>query len=464
MISENEMAETAGTATIGLLLINPSLDFERDQAKLRSLSIEEGTRVQQGPRLGMGYLLAIAKRNGLQAKYIDMVAYGVSIEQLLQYINQSKPVLIGLTAFTIQIKAAGFIAQEIRKHFPDALICVGGAHVTVMPKETLQEYQAFDFVVCGEGELVLLEIFESIKRGATLSNIKGVVTTEKTDYSYNAIMNLDELPFPAWEEFDLSKFPGESPHRTTLELPVSTSRGCPFSCVFCVRPFGRHRRKRTTASIIREIERNINDFGCEAICFTDETFIVDLEESKELFRGMVKEGIHRKIKWSCESRVDNASPELFRLMKEAGCYYVFFGLESGDDGVLKNAKKGFAVSQIRRAVQWAKDAGLVCAGSFILGLPGETEESANKSIRLARELNIYSTTFPIAVPFPGTELRQMATDSQYGLRILSNNWDDYGKQYPGVMDSEQLAIDKLRPLQEKAYQCNPKKKIQDFEM
>lgn len=441
---------------IDLLLINPSFDFEGDLEKLRSLSVESEIPRQQSPHIGIGYLLAIAKCNGLRAKYIDMVAYNVSIDQL---VHTSKPLLIGFTAYTIQIKAAGFIAKEIKKHFPDILICVGGPHATMIPKETLEEFDAFDFVVCGEGELALPQIFENLKQESPLSNIKGVVTRGKTDYSYDAIKNLDDLPFPAWEEFDLTKYPGADPHRTKRELPISTSRGCPFSCVFCARPFGRHRRKRTVTSIIKEIERDISDFGCEAVYFTDETFIVDLEWSKSFFIDMIKKGIHKKIKWSCEVRVDIASPELFRIMKKAGCYYVYFGFESGDDTMLKNAKKGFTISQIKRPVQWAKDAGLICAGSFILGLPGETEESVNKSVKLAQELNIYSTTFPIAVPFPGTALREMAIKNKYGLRILSNNWDDYGKQYPGVMDSEQLSIEKLRALQKKAYEYNPKNKL-----
>ena len=446
---------------IELLLINPSLDFERDQGKLRSLSVESEIPRQQSPHIGIGYLLATAKLTGLQAKYIDMVAYGVSTDQLLQYINGNTPLLIGFTAFTIQIKAAGFIAEEIKKHFPHIPIGVGGAHATIIPKKTLEEFNSFDFVVRGEGELALRQILENLvnKQDTSFSSIKGVATRDKKDLSYDEIKDLDSLPFPAWEEFDLTKYPGADPHRTKLELLVSTSRGCPFSCVFCCRPFGRRRRRRAITSIIKEIERNINDFGCEAIYFTDETFIVDLEQSEELFHSMIKRGLDKKIRWSCEARVDIASPELFRLMKRAGCYYVFFGFESGDDTVLKNAEKGITVSQIRRSVEWAKDAGLTCAGSFILGLPGETEESANKSIELAKELDIYSTTFPIAVPFPGTEIREMVTEDKYGLRILSNNWDDYGKQYPGVMDSKQLNIEQLRALQKKAYEYNPKEKL-----
>ena len=137
----------------------------------------------------------------------------------------------------------------------------------------------------------------------------------------------------------------------------------------------------------------------------------------------------------------------------------FFGFESADDIVLQKAGKNSTVKMIRDSVSWAKKAGIICSGSFILGLPGETEETAMKSIRLAKELDIYSTTFPIAVPFPGTSIRKMAEKNICGLKILTNNWDDYGKQYPGVMESETLSINRLRELQNYAYNFNPKKEF-----
>jgi len=194
----------------------------------------------------------------------------------------------------------------------------------------------------------------------------------------------------------------------------------------------------------------------------DETFMFDLKWCNELFEQMIKRGLNKKISWSCSTRVNNVSGELFSLMKRAGCYYVFFGLESGDDTILKKIKKRITTAQIKQAVQWAKDAGLICVGSFIIGLPGETEQTVNKSIQLAEELDLYSVTFPIAVPFTKTALRSMAEKNEYGLKILSNNWDNYGKQYPGVMESDDLSIEKRRELQRKGYELNPKKKIEEY--
>lgn len=447
---------------VDLLLVNPSVDYIKDQKDILARRVEDDVAIQNSPCPGIASLLSTAKHNNLNAKFIDMVTESISIDKLLQHINVSKPTLIGFTALTVQIKSAGFLAKEIKKEFPDILICVGGIHATVMPKETLEEFGAFDFVVCGEGELVILKIFDALKKGIPLSTIKGVVTKDKTDFSFDVIKDLDSLPFPAWEEFDLNKYGGIYPHRTKLELPMWTSRGCPFDCIFCTRPHGRYRRHRSVTSVISEIERNIDEFGCESIAFIDETFIADLKWSCELFDSIIRKGINKNIIWSCETRINIASPELFRLMKEAGCYYIFFGLESADDAILNIARKHFTIPQVEKTVNWAKDAGIIVSGSFIIGLPGETDETVRESIEFAQELDLYSVTFPIAVPYPGTILRKMAINHEYGLRILTNNWDDYDKQHPGIMESEQLSIERRRELQKLAYELNPKKKIKQY--
>ncbi len=215
-------------------------------------------------------------------------------------------------------------------------------------------------------------------------------------------------------------------------------------------------------NVIAEIERNVNDFGCEAIAFIDEVFLIDMKWASEFFDAMKEKGLNRKIIWGCEVRVDVVTPELMTKMKEAGCYYIFFGLESGNEAILKTAQKNQTIQQIRNAIRWTKEAGIIPAGALIMGLPGETEETVEKTVSLAKDLDLYSIAFPIAVPFPGTVLRGMALKHEYGLKILTNNWSDYGKQYPGVMDSDKLSIARLRELQKDAYEKLPKQKIGEY--
>jgi hypothetical protein len=149
-------------------------------------------------------------------------------------------------------------------------------------------------------------------------------------------------------------------------------------------------------------------------------------------------------------------------MREAGCYFIFYGIESANDQTLKRIKKNITVAQIKNAVAWTKAEGMLPVGAFIIGLPGDTEEDIMKDIDLAQELDLYSVTFPIATPFPGTELRALALKGACGMRILSDDWDLYGKQEPGVLESDALPWGRRNALQKLAYERHPKKKIDDY--
>jgi len=469
---------------IDVLLINVSEDSAKNH-KTRSKhgshkefvesQLAEGLAMAQSPHMGLAYLLAITHQNGMKGRVIDMAADEYDVDDILKYIDTNKPKVIGMTAFTIQVKSAGYIANKIKIKHPDILICLGGAHATAMPVESLKEFPAIDCTIPGEGDGPWHNLLNNLN---AISKVPGVVTRDNHDKQYvnqtvhstpiNEIVRIEDLnkiPFPRWEGFNLSKYQGDAPHRTKLELPMSTSRGCPYKCNFCSRMFGRKRQSRSIDSIIAEMHRNVDVFGAEAIAFLDETFVASKKFSRQLFERMISEGLNKKVKWSCETTVHLDDVEFYKLMKEAGCYYVFYGFESGNADMLKRIGKGVRhKSQIINATRAAHDAGIIAVGSFILGLPGETEETVMESIDVAKELNehVYSITFPIAVPFPGTAARTYAEKGEYGLKILTNDWDYYGKQYPGVMDSNVLSIDRLRALQSYAYEQIPKKNLDEF--
>jgi len=447
MLTTEEILTPFASGQLDFLMVTPSLILFPDPANSRLRS----------PSLAVGYILANVKKEGFNVKYIDMDACLITVEKLLRYIDENMPRLIGFTAVTTTVKAAAHIAGLIKKRYPEIPVCLGGIHATMIPRETLQEFPSFDFVVRGEGELVTPRILEYINKGKTdFSSIGGVITRDKDDMTSCLIEDLDSLPYPAWEEFDLFRYPGVDIHRTKRELPIITGRGCPFDCCFCCRPPGGKKvRYRSIESIINEIYRNMEEFEMEATFFADETFTMNKKIVGGVCKAILEKRLNKKMRWSCSTRVDMADYELFTLMKRAGCYDIFFGFESGDDKLLKLAGKKITIADMKNAVKIAKKSGIAVHGSFILGLPGETKETIEKPWKLAKELDIRGVSFPIAVPFPGTRLRTMAEKGEYGMRIISNNWDDYGKQYPGVMEQGELSVEKLLYIQQKSYLNHP---------
>lgn len=447
MLTTEEILAPFGPGELDLLMVTPSLILYPDAANSRLRS----------PSLAVGYILANAKKKGFKVKYIDMDACLITIERLLKYIERNRPKLIGFTAVTTIVKAAAHIASLIKQDNPEIPVCLGGIHATMVPKETLEEFAGFDFVVRGEGEFVIPKVLEHINRdNRDFRDIKGVITRDRPEIDFGFIDNLENLPFPAWEEFDLFRYPGVDLHRTKRELPVITARGCPFDCCFCCRPPGyRKVRYRSVENIINEIIRNLEQFGTEATLIVDETLAMNKQMVRELCQAILERQLHKRMRWSCSTRVDMVEAELFKLMRKAGCYDAFFGFESGDDRLLEIAGKKITTNDMVNAVRIAKDAGIAVHGCFILGLPGETKETVEKAWKLAKKLDIRGVSFPIAVPFPGTRLREMAKKGEYGLRIISNNWDDYGKQYPGVMEQADLGMEELLYVQQKSYLHHP---------
>ena len=473
---------------IDFLLIEPSLDWKKTKEIRKSMRIEKDRPVKEGLKISSGYLVSAVKHAGHNVKFIDMIAESYSVEDLLEYIRNNNPRVIGMPAFTFQIPMVGELCRRVKEVFPNIITCAGGCHVTRMPERTLREFPHIDFVINGEAETSLPIIIDRIKNGIKLSDIddiKGLLVQSREkktklqlftrfdedndDNNENIVEDVKTLNYPAWEEFNVKKYAGhltfENPD--SIDLPMLTARGCPFKCIFCCRQSGTEDRRRTVESVIDEIKRNLRDFNCTVISFLDETFVMNKEWLYEFFEAMKVHGLNEKIRWSCTTRVSSVSAELLKGMKEAGCYYIFYGFESANKEVIKIMRKGISAAQMQAAVVWAKEAGIVPTGSFIVGLAGDTRSSVLESVEFGTNLDLYSITFPIAVPFPGTELRKMAIRGDYGMRIISDDWSEYlandfdahGKGQIGHLESEDLLWGERRELQRLAYKKNPKKQL-----
>ncbi|MCK5421789.1 MAG: radical SAM protein, partial [Deltaproteobacteria bacterium] len=242
------------------------------------------------------------------------------------------------------------------------------------------------------------------------------------------IEDLDSLPLPAWHLIKLDYY--RLPLKGKRYLMISPLRGCPFKCSFCTCQtyYGKKLRKRSIEGVLKEIEYNIEQFGIRDFFFWAETFVVDKEYVKNLCSTIIERGID--ISWTSNSRVDTVDGPLLKLMAEAGCWMISYGIESGSQKVLDEANKGTRIEQAYEAVRYAKEAGIKTVGHFILGLPGETEETMKHTIEYAKQLELDLAQFYCAVPFPGSRLYDRALNEGW----IKNSGFDHFKQDSAFME------------------------------
>jgi radical SAM superfamily enzyme YgiQ (UPF0313 family) len=408
------------------------------------------------PRIGIASIASYLLQRGTSVSILDPDAYKLDILQIKERVKQEKPDIVGLPAFTEEICDANEIAKAVKEADSDILTVVGGPHPSAIPRQTLEEFPYFDVAVFGEGESTMQEIVD----GKPLEEIQGIAFRKNGEIRCNGqrslIKDMDSLPHPAWQLYDLNKYKSGGLYsgfgrKGRLELPVEGARGCPYSCIFCFRVAGRTIRFRSPSRVVDDVERDVNEFHASKIHFVEGTFGVNKKMAIEVCNELIRRGLHEKIEWSTGGRVDNVNKELLEKMKEAGCNYIGFGVESGDPELLKIIGKNTSLDQVKKAFKLCKEVGIKTEADFILGHPFETEETVLKTIKFAKELDADHATFAILVPFPGTEVAKMANDGIGGLRIRKGDWRFYGKQLGEALELTQLPRERLVKLQAKAY-------------
>lgn len=408
-------------------------------------------------RLGIASMAAY-----LQKFCIEVMVVNSDEKIQREKLHAFSPHFAGLPAYTFEIYDTARTAEVIKSVLPQTKIIVGGPHPSALPRETLEEFSVFDFVVTGEGEVTLKEIVEGNKE---LEKIEGLAYRKNgqinVNFSQNQIYSLDTIPPPAWDLYDLEKYRYICTGRrkrfrfrkkaTLLYLPIESMRGCPYHCIFCFRINDRQVRFKSVSRVIDELKRGISEFGVNKFYFIDPTFGINKKLTIELCENIINSGINKSISWEVSSRVDVMDEELLALMKEAGCDTIGFGIESGDNNVLRKNGKNITCEKIKDTIKLCNKVGMTVGTSFILGHPFETKETIEKTIKFAKRLPVATTNFAIMVPFPGTQIRNMARDRVGGLRILTDKWDAYGKQIGMTLDLEQIPQKDLMRYQTRAY-------------
>ena len=373
------------------------------------------------PSLGLVYIAALLEQYGYRVSIIDMSVETLSLNNLLKGISQNNYTLVGITATTVQINPALLIAQKIKEVLPDVKIVMGGPHPNAMLEEVLSN-KSVDYVARGEGEFTMLELAE----GKKLESIEGLSYKKNDKLLHNlprpVIKNLDTLPFPARHLLSMDKYyPTSGSYKRLPAMSMITSRGCPGKCTFCDTDiFGKSIRFRSAKNIVREMEFLIKNYKIKEISFYDDTFTTSKKNIEELCAIIIRDNID--ITWSCSSRIDRVDPSLLKIMQRAGCHSICYGIESACEEIQSNIKKKISLSRVGEAIKWTKKANMEVRVSFMLGNPGETEETLKKTIQYAISLKPDIFVFNLTTPFPGTEMFNWAKDKGY---LKTFNWDDY---------------------------------------
>lgn len=393
--------------------------------------------------LGLGYLGAYLEQYNYSVKIIDANSEDLSDEQILNILREFLPDVIGFSATTPAFLNAKRLIAKIRSEIKEVKVIIGGAHVTAVPEDTIRNCGA-DIGIIGEGEHTVLELMQyfEAKTGSQtysdkidLSEINGIVYKEGERVIITKhrefIKDIDSLPFPARHlMLPLKKLqPVPASFKYLPSTHLITSRGCSSQCTFCDRAiFGTKVRMASPKKVVDEIEEIVYKYGARDYKFFDDTFTANKKRVYEICDEIIKRKLD-KIPWACLTKVRAVDLDILRYMKRAGCWQVLYGLESGDDRMLKLLKKGNSVEDNKRAVLWAHSVGLNVRGDFIVGTPGETMESMENTLNFSLNVPLGYAHFNKFVPLPGTELYRSLLEKRGG-----NDFYDYNKITSSITD------------------------------
>ncbi len=371
----------------------------------------------QSPLIGIAYIAAVLEKSGCHVTVIDCPPLNLTYEDLKRKIAHFKPDIVGITSVTVTFSSAVQAARAIKESYRQALVVVGGPHVTVLDEQVLNDHPEVDVVVRGEGEQTMLELadivfihnLKNLQRvdGITFRNNSDIIRTKDRDF----IQNLDELPHPAYKYFPLNKYKLYG----KLILPIITSRGCAFNCSFCLAPrmAGKGFRPRSPKNIVDELEWLRDEHNPDAFTFHDETFTYDRKRVLEICNKIKNRNIN--VPWDCSTRSDRISPDVLAKMRSANCQLVSFGVESGSQKILNAMKKGTTVEQNEKAIKWTKEAGISVTISVIIGYPGETKDTLRQTLDFVRRTEPDDVHMSLATPYPGIELYDIVKDMGFKM-------------------------------------------------
>ncbi len=380
--------------------------------------------------LGLAYIAAVLREAGHNVILLDSENLVMTYDDISDLIKKEKPDVVGISSATVNFGNAVRIAG-LAKQSAEPVVVLGGNHATSLPEEVLGDHPEIDIVVIGEGEITMRELCDAMDSSGKVDydSIQGLAFRKEDGQIIKSpprplIMDLDSLPLPARDLLPMKNYNVQIHLSSVRGIKASmiSSRGCPGQCAFCAihLTMGRKTRVRSVESVVGEMEHLVYQYKAKYIQFYDDTFTINYQRVLDICNLIIKRKL--KVKWFAHARVNTVDENLLRLMKRAGCAHVSFGIESGNQTILKTIKKGTTLEQARKAVSVCQRAGIKTLTTFMIGNPGETQETVRDTIDFAIELNPDIAVFSILVPLPGTEVYNKYRGVLFDTSL---NWEDY---------------------------------------
>lgn len=405
------------------------------------------------PHYGVLYVCAMLEKHHHDVEFIDMDIEGIGKADLLDHIAQSNPRIVGLSCVTPMAQDGFDIASAIKNRFSGIYIIMGGVHATIDPENSIAK-SGIDAVCIGEGEHTMSELVNTLENNGDLETVKGIYF-KKNGHVYRnppreVEMDLDCLPSPAFHLLkDPKKYAPPDAHALPA-FPLITSRGCPGRCTYCCTKqiLGRRFRMRSAKNIIEELDLLVDRFGAKEVHFLDDNLATNKPWLLDLCRALKKRDYPLTFETSNGIRADSVDEEIFKALREIGINSVGFGVESGNEDILKEIKKGITKEQVRKAMKLAKDLGFATWGFFMIGFYGDTAKTVQETIDFSIELDPDFAKYFILKPYPGSEVFEQL--HKEGL-IDSFDYSRYGLYTNPVHHLHGLTVHELIKWQRKAY-------------
>ena len=377
-------------------------DFmNRRRPLFRWLHIKPLVNVVPSPSLL--YLAPWLLEDGHDVYYLEGLFH--TLDEVIEKLGKIEPELIGVTLTSVDWENSRWMLNRLKEVFPNALLVAGGIHPTLWGERCFEECEGLDVIVYGEGEETIRELASALDGNRPLEDVKGLIFRRDGDVIRTGerpvIENIDTLPFPSHDLVDVAAYlPSPTFYRRLPHANIIGARGCPYRCIFC--HTDPHVRMRSAANITDEIEMLYREHGVRDIAFWDDTFTLSEERAFEFCDEMIRRDI--RVDWAVNARVDRVTKKLLERMREAGCWRVLYGVESGVQKNLDRIRKGTTLEQIRNAVELTAEVGIEAYGTFMFGIPGETFEEGLETIEFACSLPLDYAVFVNLTPLPGSEV------------------------------------------------------------